>query len=407
MAIADRYEVKATMGEGGFSRVYLGEEKGTGREVALKVLKSGYYKNAEVRERFQREVFAVASLSNPHIVGMYDFDLNSEDLYIAMEYVAGKTLRERVRDCFTMKQRVQIISQIAEAIDTAHSRNVLHRDLKPENVKIIEEGGQLLVKVLDFGMAKLTELEQRLELAPLTRVGICFGTPQYMSPEQIRGKLDDRSIDLYALAIISYELISGSRPWDGAEPYEVMRAVLRTPAPPLKYVQLAPDEQPLDIDRLAALNEFFGRALSKRPGMRPSSAHELVIGLELALFGEIERRAAPVASARAARSDDTLPAQGLGSTDKVPALKSELLIVVDDSNYQPGTITDIERLRAREIADAELLALAVDGRAERSWRRLVVPVLVIAALGGSVGWLIASGGSAEGTYIHEFLVGKP
>ncbi len=173
MAIADRYEIDEAMGEGGFSRVYRGQERATGRAVALKVLKSAFYENAEVRERFQREVFAVASLSNPHIVGMYDFDLNSEDLYIAMEYVAGHTLRERMCDRFSIKQRFSILAQIADAVAAAHDRNVVHRDLKPENVKIVEhEQGKLEVKVLDFGNGEAERAESQLELKPLTKVGI-------------------------------------------------------------------------------------------------------------------------------------------------------------------------------------------------------------------------------------------
>ena len=143
MAIGDRYEVQQAMGEGGFSRVYRGQERATGRPVALKVLKSAFYENAEVRERFQRaRVFAVASLSSPHIVGMYDFDLNSDDVYIAMEYVAGHTLRERMYDGLSLEQRFSIIAQIGQAIGTAHARNVVHRDLKPENIKIVEGPGR-------------------------------------------------------------------------------------------------------------------------------------------------------------------------------------------------------------------------------------------------------------------------
>jgi serine/threonine-protein kinase len=424
------------MGEGGFSRVYRGQEKTTGRPVALKVLKSGFYQNAEVRERFQREVFAVASLSNPHIVGMYDFDLNSEDLYIAMEYVAGHTLRERMRDDFTLDQRFSILAQIADAIAAAHDRNVVHRDLKPENVKIVEQpDGTLLVKVLDFGMAKLTELESRLELRPLTRVGICFGTPQYMSPEQIRGKLDDRSIDLYALSTITYELLVGRRPWDGSDPYEIMRAVLRVPAPAIERVIACGDETPLGAERLATLNAFFARALAKRREERPEDARVLIAELGRALFGPsgAPPAATPVVEA-SHRGDDTVPftaqlASGslpdvalLGnaaadtdrtglSSEAVPRASAEQggSPSVEVSCAEPEPVRAPRRRIDTALRDAAVeaaVALQNTRRAERSFRDLLVPLLVIAALGGSLGYLLAGSASAQSSEIHDFIVGK-
>jgi serine/threonine protein kinase len=457
MGIGDRYDVGQAMGEGGFSRVYRAQEKATGRPVALKVLKSGFYQNAEVRERFQREVFAVASLSNPHIVGMHDFDLNSDDLYIAMEYVAGHTLRERMRDDFTLAQRFQIISQIGEAIGAAHGRNVVHRDLKPENVKIIEQpDGAVMVKVLDFGMAKLTQLESQLELQPLTRVGICFGTPQYMSPEQIKGKLDDKSIDLYALSTIAYELLAGRRPWDGTDPYEVMRAVLRVPAPAIEHVLLGPGEQPLAPERLVALNAFFTRSLAKRQPERPESAAELIALLEQALFGEAGAPATPTGAPVEApqRSDDTVPfsarhavgslpgiaftGDSMSDTDRngIPSIaltramddhaqaraeSGGLMLETGDAAALPrasaardasvesvasvdrlGTAERVARAEARRAAEEAVLA---SRKKERSFRDLLVPLLVIAALGGSLGYILAGSASAQSSEIHDFLVG--
>jgi serine/threonine protein kinase len=439
MAIGDRYEVGQTMGEGGFSRVYRAQEKTTGRPVALKVLKSGFYQNAEVRERFQREVFAVASLSNPHIVGMHDFDLNSDDLYIAMEYVAGHTLRERMRDDFTLAQRFQIIAQIADAIGAAHERNVVHRDLKPENVKIVEQpDGAVMIKVLDFGMAKLTELESRLELQPLTRVGICFGTPQYMSPEQIRGKLDDKSIDLYALTTIAYELLAGRRPWDGTEPYEVMRAVLRLPAPAIEKVLVGPSEAPLAPERLAALNAFFAGSLAKQKAERPENAAALIALLEQALFGEAGAPATPGSATIEAprRGDDTVPfsarhtvgslpgvaigSDSMSDTDRtgIPSVavrrameeqaqmradSGGLILDTEDAVARPRrSIDPVLRAEAQRVAEE---ALQASRRKERSFRDLLVPLLVIAALGSSLGYILAGSASAQSSEVHDFLVG--
>ncbi len=425
MAMSDRYEIDKSMGEGGFARVFRGQEKATGRAVALKVLKSAFYQNAEVRERFQREVFAVASIQNPHIVGMYDFNLASDDLYIAMEYVPGHTLRERIVAPFDLATRFSILSQIADALRAAHERNVVHRDLKPENVKVIEDGaGSITVKVLDFGMAKLNELEERLELEPLTRAGICFGTPQYMSPEQIRGKLDDKSIDLFALAIIAYELLSGGRPWDGEQPYEVMRAVLNLPAPPIQRLFGVRDEEQLSAARLSALNAFFARALAKRLADRPEDATTFITELEAALFegGCALRGAVPVPS-RERRSDDTVevcshlaptgPLHGVSAVSDASGATE--VVAVEDRSWEHTTeVAEVapEPVRVevdravREEAVRAAKAFSASRRAERSFGKILFPLLVLAALGGSVGYLLAGSASAQSSQVHDFIVGK-
>jgi serine/threonine-protein kinase len=438
MALEDRYKMQDRMGEGGFSRVFRGEERTTGRPVALKVLKSAFYDNLEVRERFQREVFAVASLSNPHIVGMYDFGLNDTNVYIAMEYVAGQTLREALQGELSISNRFSIVAQIAEAVAAAHARNVVHRDLKPENVKVVAQAdGTLDVKVLDFGMAKLTELESRLELQPLTRVGICFGTPQYMSPEQIRGKLDDPSIDLFALAIMAYELISGRRPWDGSDPYEVMRAVLRLPAPLISQVVGASDDAPLAEERLVALNAFFQRALAKSRADRPADAKSLVEDLERALFGAVRSPVVAFSgSDRPRREDDTIPVESMrlaralaGVTEPhVPVLPqhSERLRTASGSIEAIADVTQpalppthvegavhVEaqdpssaHVRAEARAEVALAAQAFTATRRGSFRRLLLPLLLLAAVGGSVGYVLACDGSAQAGQLHDFLVGK-
>ena len=443
MAIDDRYEVQAPMGEGGFAKVFRGEERATGRQVALKVLKSNFYDNAEVRERFQREVFAVASLSNPHIVGMYDFGLNDSDVFIAMEYVAGSTLRERMHECLSIEARFAIVAQIGDAITAAHDRNVVHRDLKPENIKVVDlPDGSLIVKVLDFGMAKLTELESRLQLAPLTRAGICFGTPHYMSPEQIRGKLDDPSIDLYALTTIAYELLTGARPWDGEDPYEVMRAVLRQPAPPVERISGVEQQSPAQIK---ALNAFFFRAFDKQREARPANAKALVDELSRALFGDSAPAYETAAQAeRPHRSDDTVSfvASGLRGDASVEVDTSTAQSASDTAPHGATAIAIVATLEgaaesaprdAGFVSDATLestievhpdllynpridpmvkaegaraaAAFSASRRSERSFRGLLVPLLVLAALGGSVGYLLAGSASAQSSEIHDFIVG--
>jgi serine/threonine protein kinase len=396
MSISDRYDVQGPMGEGGFAHVFRGIERTTGRAVALKVLKSAFHDNPEVRERFQREVFAVASLSNPHIVGMHDFCLNESDVYIAMEFVAGATLREMMNQPLTLADRFLIITQIADAIDAAHERNVVHRDLKPENIKVVERtGGGFDVKVLDFGMAKISQLESQLELRPLTKVGICFGTPHYMSPEQIRGKLDDPSIDLFALTTIAYELIVGARPWDGEDPYEIMRAVLRQPAPRITKLDGVVGDDHVQLERV---NAFFDRALAKTREIRPKDARELCKELEDALFAETARpQLASSIYPIEPRLDDTQP------HDHSRSVKSMQLFVPAVETDDPEPIIDAE-LRAQAIAAANAWSAA--RKKESGLRRILVPLLVIVALGGSLGYFIASSGSSQANHIHDFVMGK-
>ncbi|MCU1278948.1 MAG: hypothetical protein JWM53_2494 [bacterium] len=279
----DRYEVVAHVGEGAFAHVFRARELGSGRDVALKVLKEEYSDTRDVVERFQREVFAIASISSPHVVSMLDFGIadTEHEFFMVMEFVQGPTLRELLgtHEPWPAEDVLVVVGQIAHALMAAHKREIVHRDLKPENVMLVERSGSFMAKVLDFGFAKLAELERTLELRPITRVGFCFGTPQYLSPEQIRGRPIDGGADLFALGVIAYEMLAGRRPWDGREPREVMTAVLKTlPPPVLKlHASLMP--------RMEEVNQFLLRVLEKERDERPRDAVAIFDELQDALFG--------------------------------------------------------------------------------------------------------------------------
>jgi serine/threonine-protein kinase len=290
-----RFEVLEQIGEGGFATVYRAREQTTGKTVALKLLKDAYLKDQEVVERFRREVFAVASISSPYVVKMADFGISGEEVFIAMEYVEGPTLREVMHERPWQPSDIHVIvGQIAQALAAAHRQNIVHRDLKPENVMLVGAGsepsgarragvaevkGPRQVKVLDFGLAKLAELERKLELEPLTRAGMCFGTPQYMSPEQIQGKPIDGSADVYALAVIAYEMVAGLLPWDGHDSREILLSVVKNPAPKILRARA-------EVRRLDEINRFLVRGLAKDKRDRPRDAAEFFKEFELALFGE-------------------------------------------------------------------------------------------------------------------------
>jgi serine/threonine-protein kinase len=255
----ERYEVVAHVGEGAFAHVFRARELSSGRDCALKVLKEEYSETRDVIERFQREVFAIASINSPHVVSMLDFGIADveREFFMVMEFVQGPTLRELcgTHEPWAPEDVLVVVGQVAHALMAAHKREIIHRDLKPENVMLVERGGQFVAKVLDFGFAKLAELERTLELRPITRVGFCFGTPQYLSPEQIRGRPIDGGADLFALGVIAYELLAGRRPWDGKDPRAVMTAVLKTLPPPV--LKLHPALMP----RLEEVNRFLLRVL--------------------------------------------------------------------------------------------------------------------------------------------------
>ncbi len=285
----ERYQVLEQIGEGAFAYVFRARELAASRDVALKVLKEKYRHERDVVERFQREVFAVASISSPHVVSLLDFGISDEDFFIVMEFVEGPTLRELLasHQPWAPEDVLVVVGQIAHALAAAHRHQIVHRDLKPENVMLVPRGGSFVAKVLDFGFAKLAELERTLELRPITRVGFCFGTPQYLSPEQIRSRPIDGGADLFALGVIAYEMLAGRRPWDGKEPQAVMQAVLKTLPP--AALQLHPSL----MSRLEEVNRFLMRALEKERSERPVDAVAFFDELRTALFGgEGEARAA-------------------------------------------------------------------------------------------------------------------
>ncbi len=286
----------AHIGEGAFAHVFRARELGSGRDVALKVLKEEYSDTRDVVERFQREVFAIASISSPHVVTMLDFGIADaeHEFFMVMELVQGPTLRELLgaHEPWAPEDVLVVIGQVAHALMAAHKREIIHRDLKPENVVLVERGGSFVAKVLDFGFAKLAELERTLELRPITRVGFCFGTPQYLSPEQIRGRPIDGGADLFALGVIAYEMLAGRRPWDGRDPRDVMTAVLKTLPPPI--LKLHPALMP----RMEEVNRFLLRVLEKERSERPRDAVAFFDELQDALFGDAAAARDALAGAR-------------------------------------------------------------------------------------------------------------
>jgi serine/threonine-protein kinase len=253
--------------------VFRARELSSGRDCALKVLKEEYSETRDVIERFQREVFAIASISSPHVVTMLDFGIADveREFFMVMEFVQGPSLRELLgaHEPWAPEDVLVVVGQVAHALMAAHKREIIHRDLKPENVMLVERGGSFVAKVLDFGFAKLAELERTLELRPITRVGFCFGTPQYLSPEQIRGRPIDGGADLFALGVIAYEMLTGELPFGRGSLADVVLAQARG-VRPLTMI---------DPRIASGLDRAVMRALQMSPAARPVSAHEFAAAL--------------------------------------------------------------------------------------------------------------------------------
>src|SRR5829696_7714323 len=216
--VADRYHVEKRLGEGGMGAVYLATHKVLEKQVALKILHGEFARKPDLVERFMQEAKAASRIRHENVIDISDFGRTEEGLvFFAMELLRGHDLHEEVARARLAGQLLpwgrskRIFLQICAALSAAHARGIVHRDLKPENVYLVEFlGDPDFVKLLDFGIAKLTEVAEGDR--KLTRTGMLFGTPEYMSPEQARGENVDHRVDIYAMGCILFQLVTGLVP---------------------------------------------------------------------------------------------------------------------------------------------------------------------------------------------------
>ncbi len=228
-----RFIVGEKVGEGGFGAVFRGKQIATGREVALKILHPHNVSDETIVARFRREAEACSKLRDPHTVTTYDFDETPDGiLYLAMELLRGQSLHQvqKAEGPLGYERVLKILDQVAASLAEAHNNGIVHRDMKPENVFIESRDGEDHVKVLDFGIAKVVSDDR--QVPALTAVGQTLGTLEFMSPEQLRGqKLDGRS-DLYALGMMSYEMLTGTLPFASAKsPIDIINFHMRHEPP--------------------------------------------------------------------------------------------------------------------------------------------------------------------------------
>ena len=261
-----QYQIVDEIGRGGMGAVYKAWQPALQRYVAIKVLTSRLG-DREVVERFQREASIAANLSHPNIVTIYDIARQDGTLYIAMEYVDGRSLSEVIshEGPLPLERLVRILRQVAEALDYAHRLHFVHRDIKPANILITGEDRAI---VTDFGIAKA--LEGSGATAQLTAAGTILGTPAYMSPEQIQGQPVDYRSDLYSLGVVCFEMLGGRPPFGGTTTAAVLYAQVHTPPPSVRNLNPSVSKR---------VEQTLERMLAKQPQDRFSGAGAFVAAL--------------------------------------------------------------------------------------------------------------------------------
>lgn len=274
--VISHYRILEKLGAGGMGEVYLAEDTTLGRRVALKLLPPEHTRNEERLRRFKQEARSASALNHPNILTIHEVGEVDDHHFIATEFIDGETLRASLHLTGRMEtsEALDIAAQVASALAAAHEAGIVHRDIKPENVMLRRDG---YVKVLDFGLAKLTETvapEQvdrsapTMSLAALTETGVILGTAQYMSPEQAAGKMVDARSDIFSLGALLYEMVTGQRAFQGASPMETVAAILNQ------------EPKPLPARIPAELAKVILRCLRKNPARRYQSMADLKVALE-------------------------------------------------------------------------------------------------------------------------------
>ena len=274
--ILSHYKILKLLGEGGMGEVYLAQDTRLERKVALKILPAAFVQDAERMRRFVREAKAASALNHPNILTIYETGETDNTNYISSEYVEGETLSERLRrEPLSLKTALNIAMQIASALQAAHGAGIVRRDIKPDNVMIRPDG---FVKLLDFGIAKLTEKKPELidaeaatAIKTNTTPGMIIGTANYMSPEQARGQKVDARSDIFSFGLVLYKMLSGKRAFEGENAMDVISSILQKEPVPLNRLK---PEVPHEIERIV------GKALRKDYEERYQTAKDLLIDLK-------------------------------------------------------------------------------------------------------------------------------
>ena len=399
--VAGKYRLLAMIGEGGMGVVYLAEHTMIEKRVALKVLRPEYSAKPELVSRFQQEAISASRIKHPNVLDVFDFgQLEDGSFFLAMEYLSGRDLAGELSETQTIAadRAVRLALQMCRALAAAHARGVVHRDLKPENVFLqLTEDGDEVVKIVDFGIAQLKGKEEKEEgtvrRRRLTRTGMIFGTPEYMSPEQSKGLSVDLRADIYAVGVILYEMVTGAVPFTGTTFMAVLTAHMTQPIPPIRAI--APD-----IQLSAELELAIMRSLEKAPEQRFQSMREFAAALQSAPEGRV---AAPlggllpvpevtVGSFRPARAAGSATSPQFNRLDPLP-----FDLVQRDTNSRHGKGRELA-LRSSpdtlmtgsgsppEVGELPVAGATATGERPRHMRWVLYGAALLIGGGATLGW---------------------
>ncbi len=335
------YQIASVLGIGGMGEVYLAQDTRLGRKVALKLLPPQFTIDPERVRRFEQEARTASALNHPNIVTIHEIGRTNGAQFIVTEFVDGRTLRQRMTETrFSLPEALDVAIQVAGALEAAHAAGIVHRDIKPENIMLRADG---YVKVLDFGLAKLTERqdfasdsEGATRKLVKTNPGMVIGTVQYMSPEQARGKEVDARTDIWSLGVVLYEMVTGRVPFEGETPSHVIVSLMEHELPSLTRYLGVPGE----LDRIVT------KALRKKKEQRYQTTADLALDLkslkqELEVEARLKRSLEPEASRRETttkRDDQTVHASAARTADVGTAhpTSSAEYLVAEIKRYKRG-----------------------------------------------------------------------
>src|SRR5215472_3467299 len=325
------YRIEAKLGEGGMGVVYRAFDTHLDRPVAIKILRADATTSPERKRRFLQEAKAASALNHPNIIHIYDINSSDGTDFIAMEFVAGKPLDQLIgKSGLPLRDILKYSIQVADALACAHTAGIIHRDLKPANIMVAEDGR---VKLLDFGLAKLTEKTTDSEAAtatvtalqgPQTEEGTILGTVAYMSPEQAEGKKIDARSDIFSFGSVLYEMVTGRRPFEGASKISTLSAILHQEQQP-------PGELAAGVP--AELEKIIARCLRKDPDRRAQHVGDIKLALE-----ELQEDSASANLSRAPQADG----QATATPEEEPTLMRKLFGSVGAKPYRLWEILHIK-----------------------------------------------------------------
>jgi serine/threonine protein kinase/Tfp pilus assembly protein PilF len=388
--LISHYQIISPIGAGGMGEVYLANDSELERKVALKVLPADVVSDQQRMSRFVQEAKAASALNHPNIVTIHEIGRADSVRFIVMEFVEGTTLRQLIaRGPMKLNEVLEIITQILSALAEAHQAGIVHRDIKPENI-MVRNGG--LVKLLDFGLAKLTEkpaaaidTQAPTQAQLKTEAGVVVGTPYYMSPEQLRGLEVDSRTDIWSFGVVAYEMLTGVFPFQGPTPTDVIISIAeKDPPAPARY---AP-ELPAELERI------ISKTLAKNKEERYQTAKDLLIDLkrlkqQLEIGSASERTTPPEVNRQ-------LAAETSGGRNLPQTIGNQGAGAVQTIRERPGADRLIRAIRNHDgaivIAAAAIVVVAVTaylyfGRSEKRINSLAVMPLANAASDANMDYL--------------------